>query len=91
MPILVYLQKYNIVSQLDRRYAQLRNNEEPIGERMIFSDLTKAIKDAKAISEVSRSVSKNWYGRQNFHSRKRPAYRRRHYPTKKSKFQAQKK
>jgi len=52
------LQKQGVASHSDRKYAQLRNDQELIGDSMLFKDLSNSFKDAKAVGDVSRSVSK---------------------------------
>ena len=61
-----------MVSHLDKKYSQLRNDQEPIGDKVLFRDLSKSVKDAKALGEVSRSLSKNGQRLYSRPFRKRP-------------------
>ena len=44
---------------MSRYYAQLKNCSDPIGKGVLFPDVTKAVRDAKAIGDVTKKISKN--------------------------------
>ena len=48
-----------ISAHVSRDYAQLRNCSNPIGNGVLFPDVTKAVRDVKAISDVTKKISKN--------------------------------
>ena len=43
---------------MSRDYVQLKNCSDPIGNGVLFPDVTKAVRDAKAIGDVTKKISK---------------------------------
>ena len=65
MSLVLFTQRHTVSHHLHKNYNPLKFSDDPIGDGLIFSDLSKALKSAKELSTVSKSVeSKN--GRRKF-------------------------
>ena len=66
-------QREKISAQLNKNYAQLKNCKDPIGDDLLFPDVTKAIRDAKSMAQIGKQLHGNRpkNGQRQYHNNKR--------------------
>lgn len=55
---------------INRSYNHLRHSDAPIGDGVLFGDLSQSVKDAKACQNMSKNLQRQTFGQNR--GRKRP-------------------
>ena len=48
--------RHSVSHHLNKNYGPLKYSDDPIGDGLVFSDLSKALKNAKELSSVTKAV-----------------------------------